>query len=148
MVSNNQMYCLGIKDLNSDKCPGYTLEIEKGSNGDVQCIYGTGFNDGKDGNSFGFVVINNCEMDIDVKLELDTIGKRTKVVYLNKYVYNYDQYGDGAKYTDCINDKKEVWECGPVKPQTSQENIETNQDSITLNVKGFTLVLGDADASK
>ena len=147
MVSNNQMYCLDIDDLNGDTCPGYFLEIQKGSNGFVQCIYGTGFNNDKDGNSFGFMIMNNCEMDIDVRLELDSMAKITKNVVLNKYIYQYDQYGDGAKYTDCINDKKEVWECGPIKPQTSQQNIDSTQNVITLNIRAFTLVLGDADSN-
>lgn len=140
MIKNNEMYCLEYQQLNNTDCPEIGVDIIHSDN--LKCIFGSGFTNDKDSNSFGFMLVNSCDMDINVELQVpNELGKN---VTLNIWIYKYNQSGKGAKFVDC-NSNEQLWDCGPIKPLMKQKTIIKNQRSITMSIDAFSLYLATTD---
>ena len=140
-IKNSQMTCL---DFGTD-CPKLDLDVVNTKN--LGCLFGMGFNDENDGNSFGFVIVNACSYkvgSIEFELELDSVSNgRNKNVMLDMYEYFwYGQGGSRNKFVDC-GENGNVWDksCAAVYGNYTQINIGANQQTLTVNISALSVIL-------
>ena len=146
MMKNNQMYCLDIKETgkSNQQCPRLSIEVQNKKN--LQCLYGAGFNNKEDVNSFGFMIVNACHEMINIELELETmIGKLNKNVSLDSHQYGYDSDGgDNSKFTNCGSGNIWVGEnCVAVKPIYKSYDIGVNENSLSMNINAMSVIIAN-----
>lgn len=140
MIKNDQMTCLNVNQ-DEDNCPGFDISV-KGKKG-LKCVFGTGFSNSSNSNSFGFLIENACGFEIGITLNLNGIAKIDKDgVVLERWTYFWNQIGDPGytKFTNC-NEDEDVWNCGVVKPEYSTVNIKKSQLSVNMTLPPLSLIL-------
>ncbi len=140
MIKNDQMTCFTVSGENGN-CPNFDISVVNKSG--LRCVFGTGFSNSSDNNSFGFLLQNACSFEVGITLNLDGIAKIDKDgVKLDKWVYLWNQIGNPVyqKFSEC-GENEQVWDCGPVKPQYSTQSIVKLQSSVNITLSPLSLLL-------
>ena len=133
---NDQQFCLKI----DKQCP--LMDIQVAGRKNMDCVYGVGFKNSTDQDSFGFAISNSCDMEIDMNLNIGN-NNNGKDVLLDIWEYDSnDTGGMNAKYVDCMGDGN-VWDqsCAAIKPKYSQIKV-TNTEAIPITVGPISFVFG------
>eukprot|EP01084_Bolivina_argentea_P014749 27583_1 len=112
------------------------------NNKNIKCLFGGGFDNKMDNNSFGFVIVNACHEMIEFELDLSMV-RLTRNQTLNVHQFGYAQNGGNtAKFADC---KQNVWnnDCSAVEPKYQQINIGKSQTSLSLSIDAVSIVLAN-----
>eukprot|EP01084_Bolivina_argentea_P296855 511335_1 len=134
-VKNDQQFCLNVEQ--SEQCPVMDVQVVGKKN--MKCVYGVGFTNSKDKNSFGFMVSNSCNLVINITVDIgQSINEN---VVLDIWEYETDQYGNTAKYVDCMGDGN-VWDesCAAIKPMYSQMNVD-DSSNIVVSIQPISFIL-------
>ena len=142
LIKNDEMHCLDIKGDNNLQCPILDLEVVNKKN--LSCVYGSGFSNSSDVNSFGFVLTNSCDFVINIDYDISSIAPNlNNNVSLNMWEYSAQQYGGNhAKFVDCGDEN--VWDdqCSAVKAITKKKiNVNTNTNMISIAVQPLSFIL-------
>ncbi len=146
VIKNDEMCCLNVESNNNSQCPKLDLEVVSKNN--LPCVYGSGFSNSSDPNSFGFTISNSCDNDVNIDYNISSIAPRlNKNVTLTVCEYSAQQYGgDHAKFMDC--GVGNVWDdnCAAVKAiSRSKKEIDPRMTLISIPINPLSFVIASTD---
>eukprot|EP01084_Bolivina_argentea_P233511 393290_1 len=144
LVKNNQMTCLKFGNSNGKTCP--LLNVNIINNDKLQCLFGAGFTNTDNNNTFAFVLVNSCQQQINLDLDISTISSINQNVELDTYDYLYSFNGGiENKFTDCKGNDN-VWDksCAAAYAMYQKHNISVGQTSLSLAINKLSLKLAIA----
>ena len=140
MIKNNLMHCLTFNNDGSNICPKIGISVL--NNNKLNCLNGAGFTNTSNPNSFGYFIINSCNYDINTTLNIPNINKDITFKY---YTYQYNMPSPNSnpfsKFYNCGSNN--IWECGPVNPDTTTLEISLNDPILHVPIKGFSIIIGN-----
>ena len=136
LVRNDQMSCL---EFAGTECP--VLGFKVMGNDAVQCLFGIGFNDEKEVDSFGFVVVNACDHETMMDLDLSGMRSGNDSAKLNVYQYHSHDGGNMAKFSDCNGGN--IWDngCAAVHGDYRVVDIVSGAVELNLEIDALSVVL-------
>ena len=138
IIKNNQLHCMMVTD---GQCQKANVTVQNVN--DLDCIFGAGFSNKNDKNSFGFFVVNVCPNDVSVGIDIGGLSILTENVELIYWMYLHDDIGTIHTYfQDCVSKNiDKLWECGPIMASQERVNMTKNETKINLKMSGLSVLI-------